>query len=181
LAFLLNIVWSCNSPTTNVNPTARELNNRAMIIFKNNLLNTDSIQYSLSLLDSAIALQPNYIAFYFNKIELLSSIHDTKNAIRTADAILKQDSMQFNAYIIKGDLFEDQKEIDSARYWYKFALNTIEKHDLMRNSQMIRELQIIKLYYKLGDSINYQKGLNKFTQDYGDNPAAKEFLKSIKN
>ena len=152
-----------------------------MVIFKNNLLNDDSIQYSLVLLDSAVTLQPDYLDFYFNKIELLTSIHDTSRALQTADDILKQDSMQFNAYLIKGDLYENQRKSDTAKYWYRLALNAIEKYDLMKKSKMMRDLQVIKLYNKLGDSLNYQNGVIKFKQVYGNTPSVKEYLESIKN
>ncbi len=128
LQFLFFITTSCCAQQKNVTvydeqPTsvAITLNNEAMDIYAQNPKSSETLEKAISLLDKAIAADPNYRLAYGNKAEYLTRIGKIEQALETLSVYLKRNPTDPYTLLPMGILNEKLGNKEKAMECYKQA------------------------------------------------------------
>ena len=149
---------SCNEKK--INQKAQDLDKKATKIYIRNYSNTDSLKYSLSLVDSAIKLQDDHVNFYITKTMVLNQLKKYDQVVDVYDKILHFWKNNCLILLAKGVSFERLNKLDSAFHNYQLALKYLDKARF--KDPKFKEYQKILLYGLLKDSINFNLSLQEF-------------------
>ena len=125
LIFLLSLIslYSCaqNTPKYKVDPAAQELDNRAMSMFYF-FGNPDSIGKAISLLDSAIAIDSNYLRAHQDKLTLLLMLKQFDKALLTVNKMISLRPTALDFYLTRGYLHYRLGDENSSKADYQKSL-----------------------------------------------------------
>lgn len=155
------------------------LNKKATDIFLKNFSNPDSLNFALSLVDSAINIQPDHVNSYYMKITILRELDKYDQIVMVYDKILH---LQKNNYLFlmgKGTAFEHLNKLDSANYYYHLALDHFE--DIKWERKAYKETQKAILYGMLRDTINFNIQLDLLKKKYSDEKDFDLLYESLKS
>ena len=148
----------------NINEKALAFDKRAANVFSRNFGNPDSLNFALSLIDSAIKIQPDYVSFYSMKISILYELKRYDQIITVYDRILQLQKNNYFFLMGKGITFEHLNKLDSADYYYHLAFDHFD--DVKWKSGADREVEKVILYGILKDTINFKAQLDIFRKKY---------------
>jgi len=151
-----------------VNKDALAFAKRANAIYIKNSNNPDSLALALYLIDSCLKIQSDFLNFYFTKIEILRQLDRHDEMVGVYSKMLELSKNNSIVLMSKGAAFEHLQRLDSANYYYKLALDNLDRMTWQKRS--FKEYQRIILYALLKDSINFRKGTQEFKKTFsGDN------------
>jgi tetratricopeptide (TPR) repeat protein len=155
------------------------LNKKAANIFLKNFSNPDSLDFALSLVDSAINMQPDRVNSYYMKITILRELDRYDQVVTVYDKILHLQKNNWLFLMGKGAAFEHLNKLDSANYYYHLALDHFE--DIKWKRDAYKEVQKAILYGMLRDTSNFNIQLDLLKKKYSNEKDFNLLFESLKS
>jgi tetratricopeptide (TPR) repeat protein len=164
IVFLLALI-ACHHQKK-IDEKALALNKKATDTFLRNFENADSLHLALSIIDSAINIEPKYVNFYNMKISILSELNKYDQIISVYDKILQLRKNNYFFLLGKGIAFEHLNNLDSANYYYHLALDHFE--DMKWKTGADKNAEKVILYGILKDTVNFNIQLDLYKKKYSN-------------
>ncbi len=132
--FSLTLLFSCTSKVeeSEIDKKAAQLNEEALNLYQNFILNKDSVLKAITLLDKAIEIEPNYFVAFHNKIAFQIKLGQVEEAINTCKRIekLRPNSEETKVMIgilhySNGDTISANKKYNEANLLCQKKLDTL--------------------------------------------------------
>jgi tetratricopeptide (TPR) repeat protein len=114
------------SDSQKINITVQRMNGRALELLKGYNPDTTLIKQSLTILDSALIIKPNYPTALHNKYKLHYQLNDIAGMLKTNEMIIRHNPIEPEYLIHRAKIFELLNEPDSVSKYYEKGLKAYE-------------------------------------------------------